>query len=429
MELDPQEFQKRRQEHQQQREQQRQQHRRLILRLVIAGVALIACGAVILTVMFGSDDADTLQESTASTETAATTQTVDPTAPSTTPPDSVIHLAFGGDLNVTQKVVDTAEGDHDYTQALLDVTPVLAQADVTVLNFEGCFFGTPYGADRSAPPALATALKSSGVDMLQLANSYSIYKGMEGLSSSVQTVRDAGMIPLGVYANAAEAEEGTGYTIYRSRGIEIAFVSFTKGMNGMALPAGNENCVNLLYSDYASDYQKINEQGILDILDAVAEEEPDIVVALLHWGSEYNNTISKSQQNICTLLQENGVDAIIGTHSHFVQQMTLDPETGKFVAYSLGDFMGDAPRAGAEYSVILDLEVTKKGDTGVTTITNFSYTPIYNVQETGKPLRLLRIHEAIAAYESGYIDRVSETTYEAMKFALERIDARIKGES
>ena len=109
--------------------------------------------------------------------------------------------------------------------------------------------------------------------------------------------------------------------------------------------------------------------------------------------------------------------------------MTLDPETGKFVAYSLGDFMGDAPRAGAEYSVILDLEVTKKGDTGVTTITNFSYTPIYNVQETGKPLRLLRIHEAIAAYESGYIDRVSETTYEAMKHALERIDARIKGES
>ena len=429
MELDPQEFQKRRQEHQQQREQQQQQRRRLFFRLGIAGVALIACGIVILSVMFGGNGSEPDATTAGTTETPATTEAGSETAPSTVPADSVIHLAFGGDLNVTQKVVDTAEGDYDYTQALLDVTPALAQADVTVLNFEGCFFGTPYGTDRSAPPSLASALKSSGVDMLQLANSYSIYKGMDGLSSSVETVRNAGMIPLGVYANAEEAEDGTGYTIYYARGVKIAFVSFTKGMNGMALPPGNEKCVNLLYSDYASDYQKINEQGILDILDAVAEEEPDLVVALLHWGSEYNNTVSSSQEKICTLLQDNGVDAIIGTHSHFVQQMTLDPETGKFVAYSLGDFMGEAPRAGAEYSVILDLEVTKKGDTGTTTITGFSYTPIYNVQEEGKPLRLMRIREAITAYESGYIDRVSDTTYEAMKYALTRIEARIKGEN
>ena len=32
------------------------------------------------------------------------------------------------------------------------------------------------------------------------------------------------------------------------------------------------------------------------------------------------------------------------------------------------------------------------------------------------------------AYEGGYIDAVSDQTYEAMKYALGRIEARVKGE-
>ena len=426
MALDPKEFQRRRQRREDQARQRKQKQRLLIIKLLIAAAALILTGIVIFSIARGNSE-ETTPETTGTTGTPPSGESLstDPSAP----PDTVIHLAAAGDLNITQKVVDTATADYDYTQALMDVTPVLAQADVAVLNFEGSFFGTPYGTDRSAPPALATALANSGVDLLQLANSYSIYKGMDGLAATVNTVRSAGITPLGVYANAEEAEDGTGYTIRNVRGIRIAFVAFTKGMNGMALPPGNEECVNLLYEDYASDYQKINTTGIKNVLSNVAEEEPDLVVALLHWGSEYNNTVSKTQQDICSLLQENGVDAIIGTHSHYVQQMTLDPQTGKFIAYSLGDFMGDAPRAGSEYSVILDLEITKNGTTGETKITGFDYTPIFNAVEEGRPLRLLRIPQAITAYESGYLDRVSDSTYEAMKYALERIPARINGEN
>ena len=46
--------------------------------------------------------------------------------------------------------------------------------------------------------------------------------------------------------------------------------------------------------------------------------------------------------------------------------------------------------------------------------------------EKGSP-RLVQISNAIRAYEEGHIDRVSAETYEAMKYALERIEARIKG--
>ena len=206
--------------------------------------------------------------------------------------------------------------------------------------------------------------------------------------------------------------------------VRIALVAFTKGMDGRGLPAGSENCVNLLYEDYASTYQTVNEEGITSVLRAAAAQKPDVTIAMLHWGSEFNDQISKSQNKIVELMQAEGVDAIIGTHSHYVQKMTFDEAAGTFVAYSLGDFLGDGEKSGTNYSVLLDLQITKNGMTGETKITGFDYTPIFMVQEeTGT--RLLRIKEAMTAFEKGSLGRVSGATYEAMKIALSRIESRI----
>jgi poly-gamma-glutamate synthesis protein (capsule biosynthesis protein) len=208
--------------------------------------------------------------------------------------------------------------------------------------------------------------------------------------------------------------------------VKIAFVAFTKGMDGMTLPQGSEHCVNLLYKDYDSTYQNINRDGIRQILEAAEAEKPDLTVAMLHWGSEYNDTIRKNQESIVELLQSLGVDAIIGTHPHYVQKMTLDPETGLFVAYSLGDLVSDGVRSGTEYSVILKLEITKSDKQ--TKITGYTYTPVFTAAEKGEPLRCVRIAEAMLAYEGNNLTSVSESTYNAMLYALERIEARVKGE-
>ena len=97
------------------------------------------------------------------------------------------------------------------------------------------------------------------------------------------------------------------------------------------------------------------------------------------------------------------------------------------MAYSLGDFFSDGKRAGSEYSIVLDLEITKDNVTGETKITNYSYTPIFTVHEEEKPLRVVRIQEAVAAYENGFISKVSPETYEKMLYALQRIEARVAG--
>lgn len=426
MALDPEEFRRRREEKEAQRAQQQKMTTR---KLMAAAVVLALCAVIIIVVVSrggASNPSETVPETTqqmASQAPDASEETQE-TQPSTT----VIRLAAAGDLNINDALMKAAGPDYDFSGVFLDVAHLLAQADVSVLNFEGVLCDPPYGQTTSAPAAILQTLNAAGVDMLQLANSCSINQGMSGLQKTVTTVRSSGIEPLGVFTSNQEFRQSKGYTIRNVAGVKIAFVAFTKGMDGLALPAGNEDCVNLLYTDYASTYQEIDTEGITKVLSSIQKEKPDLTVALLHWGSEFNNTISASQQQICTLMQENGVDAIIGTHSHYVQQMTLDPATGKFVAYSLGDFCSDAQRAGTEYSVVLTLEITKDNASGATAITGYDYTPIFSVAEKDKPLKVVRLRQAMAAYEAGHIDAVSQQTYEAMQYALKRIEERIAGE-
>ena len=391
--------------------------KKLAIRLGIAAAVLIACGVLIFTFA---------RKKTAG-NTSSTTPSADPTQP-TAPATTVIHYAAAGDLNINDLTVSAGGSGYNYTETFMDVAHLLGKADVASLNFEGNLCGEPYGTGGSAPQEMAVALQKLGVDLVQMANSYSINKGLSGLATSLDAIRSAGMEPVGAYATNQEFKENKGYTIKNVQGVRIAFIAFTKGMDGMALPAGSENCVNLLYSDYDSAYQVVNEEKISSIISAAKKEKPDIIIAMLHWGSEFNNTVSKTQESIVKLMQDKGVDAIIGTHSHYVQKIDFNRETGKVVAYSLGDFFSDASRAGSEYSVVLDLEITKDLTTGKAKITNCTYTPIFTLREGEKPLKVVRIAEMMAAYESGYLDKVSGETYEKMKYALSRIEARVAGE-
>ncbi len=407
---------RRRQRHEKAK-QRAKQRKKLFLRLGAAGAVLIFCLVLILSLR--PKKPDTPPEETIPS-TSQATQPADPTA-------TVIHYAAAGDLNINDATVAAGGSGYNYTNAFLDVAHLLADADIASVNFEGNLYGEPYGSSFSAPNSMATALQKAGVDLVQMANSYSINRGLSGLVASLDAIRNAGMEPLGAYASNAEFNQSKGYTIRTVKGIKLAFVAFTKGMDGMALPPGSDKCVNVLYSDYDSAYQTIDRERITSILTAVKKEKPDIVIALLHWGSEFNNTVSKSQSDIKDLMFANGVDAIIGTHSHYVQKMSFDAEKGQFVAYSLGDFFSNAQRAGSEYSVILDLEITKPAD-GKAKITGYSYTPIFTVNEPEQPLKVVRLNQAIAAYEEGYLQRVSSEIYEKMRYALERIESRVHAE-
>ena len=164
------------------------------------------------------------------------------------------------------------------------------------------------------------------------------------------------------------------------------------------------------------------------VLRNVREEQPDITIALVHWGSEYNDEISDTQKKIRKQLQEGGVDIIVGTHPHLVQQIDYDEVANTLVAWSLGDFFGDGAMAGANYSVMLDLEITRDNTTGETYLSGYEYIPLYILkpeESIAGGHRVVRIKEAMARYEADFVDGITKDAYEDMEYALKRIEERV----
>ena len=420
----------RREKREAQRRKQQAEAKRLRITLILAAVVLVLCTAGIVFLTSRSDSSQT----TVAAETRPTQKPTQATEPATRAQKSTkttIHIKAAGDLNVTNTVINAgvAVGGYNYTRAFMDVASTLSDADLTVLNLEGDICGEPYGSDTtSAPRELLDGLRNAGVDLIQMANSCTINNGLIGLTSTLQSIRAAGLEPVGAFASESEFQQSKGYTITEAQGVKVAFVAFTKGLGGRGLPAGNDNLVNILYEDYASTYDKIDRTRITSVLKAVEAEKPDITIALLHWGSEYNDDISDTQKSIVNLMKKQGVDVILGTHPHTVQAIEYDELAGTLVAYSLGDFFGDASRGGTNYSIILDLEITKDSSTGTTRVTNYSYTPIYTVSEAESAdgyRRVVRIDKTVEAWEENYLDKVSQSAKESMVYALDRIEARI----
>ncbi len=155
MALDPEELKKRRQQRLEQRKLQQARRKSLLIKLGIALGVLVLVGILILVLV--SMGNDTPPAETVNTPPATGTEVPPETA---VPGDTaVVRLAFAGDLNVTEQVANA----EDYTRLLMDVTPALADADLTVLNFEGSFFGGSDDPDHAAPQALADALADAGV--------------------------------------------------------------------------------------------------------------------------------------------------------------------------------------------------------------------------------------------------------------------------
>ena len=75
------------------------------------------------------------------------------------------------------------------------------------------------------------------------------------------------------------------------------------------------------------------------------------------------------------------------------------------------------------------MEITKDNLAGTTRVTGYDYTPIYTLRDTqcdGR-YRVVRINEAMNAYENNFVDKVTKDCYEDMAYSLTRIEERIAG--
>jgi len=291
-----------------------------------------------------------------------------------------------------------ADGNYDFSPSFASVKELLQRSDLTVGNLELNFCGSEQGysgyPNFNAPEALAATLADVGFDLVQTANTYSIQNGISGLNNTIRYLTENKIGHVGTYHNQESRDATGGVIMKEAGGIRFAFLGYTKGLNNLKLPSEASYAVDLLYEDYSTYYSKVNKEALLAAVASAKEQKADVIIAMLHWGNEYETEPLATQNEIAELLFKNGVDVILGSHSHEVGPMekrtvTVDGEEKEvFLAYSLGNFFSSMSTNTAKVSTVLDLEFTMDGETGKVAITKAEYTPLYIADHgEGAPVR------------------------------------------
>ena len=268
----------------------------------------------------------------------------------------------------------------------------------------------------NTPEALAQNLKDLGLDIIVTANNHSLDTGYSGLESTINFLDNSQLSHTGTFTS----EESQNTILYKDvNGIKIAFLAYTYGTNGNIIPKDKNYCINL-----------IDQNLILHHLQLAKLESPDIICVYMHWGNEYETTQNTFQEDLTNFLFQNGVDIILGSHPHVIQPMekrniTLPDGSTKegFVIYSLGNFMSGQVIDNTRTSIILNLKITKKGDSKKISIDEVSYVPIYTYTYPNyKNYKILDIEKSIFNYENSISQNISNDTYNLLKRELKKVN-------
>jgi hypothetical protein len=258
---------------------------------------------------------------------------------------ATLTIAAAGDLLVHEGLTEQAAADagaagrpgHDFTQILGAVTPVLQAADLAICHMEqplaepeGPFTGWPL---FSAPPQLADSAKAAGFDTCSTASNHSLDNDMAGIVRTLDNLDRVGLAHAGTARNKREAQTPT---IVDVRGVPVAHLSYTTGFNGIPLPEGKPWAANELDPD-----------AILAAARQARAAGAEIVIASLHWGTEYQPAADERQLALAErLLARPEIDLIVGHHVHVVQPFEKIGE--KWVAYGMGNLTARFPDGSPE---------------------------------------------------------------------------------
>lgn len=331
--------------------------------------------------------------------TTAPTQTPVPT-PEPTP--QTAELGFVGDIMVMTSQITEAKTDagFDFSRSFAGVSGLFGAMDIMCGNFECTFAGAEAGYTQprataapvteanpsptrppfqrfNAPDELARDLALAGFDMLSSVNNHCLDMGADGLYRTARVIREAGIVQLGTYLDAADAASPR---VVEVNGIKVGFIAATDIINSGTPGLGEEE------RGYAiarlSDTEKLKAMA-----DACRGAGAEFVVALVHWGNEYENSSNRTQRGYADALIGIGVDAIMGSHPHVVQELEWreamrDGESVRVpVAYSMGNFLSNMTRQYNEYGVFVRLTLIRAGD-GRVRCTGLAYLPLLCYRDT-----------------------------------------------
>lgn len=323
-----------------------------------------------------------------------------------------VDFTFTGDLLFEQALYDDAE-NYDFGPYFEGIKPYLV-GDFVVANQEVVIGGAELGLSGTqyvfnAPKEVAFELAKAGFNVLTLSNNHVYDKGFPGVVNTLKYVKEAGLLPVGLYDNAQDAQQ---MTILEKNGMKIALLSYTYSINRKP-PAEYQFITNVFLTPKRVFDQERENKLRSDIRKAKAIS--DAVIVSIHWGAEFTYNLNTAQRKAVAVMNEEGVDLVIGNHPHTPQTAeVLTSSTGKrtVVFYSLGNLVSaetDDARASDAFDIMYQTGILVQASLIKNTLTNTVYTdhiriiPVVNHFDRGEDnFRLIPLSEYTEALASNH---------------------------
>ncbi|MBO7748419.1 CapA family protein [Paenibacillus sp. MWE-103] len=237
-------------------------------------------------------------------------------------------MSFTGDILLAASV-EKLMLKNGYGYPYAKARNYLQLSDITAANLETpvTLRGTPAPNKQyvyKASPDALPALIDSGVDLVNLANNHTLDQGEVGLLDTIGYLKKVKLPNVGAGRNDAEAFKPV---IKEANGIRIAYLGLTRVVPVGSWKAG-PNHPGLAESYYPT-------RAVAAIKKAKAEA--DVVVVMVHWGTELADLPNADQKRLGHAYIDAGADLVVGSHPHVLQG--FESYKGKWIAYSLGNFV------------------------------------------------------------------------------------------
>lgn len=278
------------------------------------------------------------------------------------PKEYKLSLLVAGDLmqhGPQIKAALQADGTYNYEECFRHIKPVIEEADVAIANFEVTLAGKPYSGypQFSAPDDYLRGVIDAGFDVLLTANNHCLDNRKRGLERTILMLDSLRVPHLGTYIDQPTRDRDYPFLLEKN-GVRIVLLNFTYGTNG--IPNQEPNVVNMMdTTEIAADIVKAKALN------------PDVIIALPHWGIEYQTLPCQQQREMAEWLVSKGVDHVLGGHPHVAQPLELSADGRHLVAWSMGNVVSNQSKPNTYGGYMVRMEFTKR-DT-VTVLSDSGY--------------------------------------------------------
>jgi poly-gamma-glutamate capsule biosynthesis protein CapA/YwtB (metallophosphatase superfamily) len=190
-------------------------------------------------------------------------------------------------------------------------------------------------------PRHAAGLAWAGFDLLSLASNHLLDFGEQGLIETVEGLGEGGVAYVGAGRSYQEAHRPL---LWEAKGRRVAFLAYaaTRWKGSPEVPSSEL----VSFAELATVRDEVQR----------ARELADLVVVILHLGTEYQIAPDEEQVAASRAAIDAGACLVVGHHSHVVQG--AETYRNGLIVYGLGDFVFDidvveAAREGAILRVLL----------------------------------------------------------------------------